>query len=82
MKGCRPLTESEVPAVIDAITGRYRLRDRALMVLGLKTGLRISELLSLRLSSVWRQGRMLDRVHVEKSTSSSQFESHLSRYVF
>jgi integrase/recombinase XerD len=74
MKGCRALSDTEVPAVVDAIRGRYMLRDRALMVLGLRTGLRISELLSLRISSVWRQGRLLERVHVEKRHTKGRLE--------
>jgi integrase len=41
MKGCRPLTASEIATVEEAFV---RTRDKALFILGLKTGLRISEL--------------------------------------
>ena len=40
MKGCRPLTDSEIATVKDAFV---RTRDKALFILGLKTGLRISD---------------------------------------
>ena len=50
MKGCRPLTDSEIAVV--TFEGRYATRDRALFVLGVKTGLRVSELLSLRVRDV------------------------------
>jgi integrase len=48
MKGCRPLSDSE----IQAITKELSIRDRCLFTLGLRTGLRISELLSLNVSAV------------------------------
>ena len=51
MKGCRPLTDPEILAVKD---GFVRTRDKALFILGLKTGLRISELLSLKVGDVYQ----------------------------
>jgi integrase len=49
MPGCRPLTDDEVDLVLQSFGGRYALRDRALFCLGIYTGFRITELLSLRL---------------------------------
>ena len=66
MKGARPLTDSEVLQVSNSFRGRYALRDRALFVLGIKTGLRISELLSLAVGGVLQHGRIVDRVHVQR----------------
>ena len=40
MKGCRPLTDKEVARVAEHFLGRSR--DRALFLLGVKTGFRIS----------------------------------------
>ena len=66
MKGCRPLTEREIADVLAAFGGPYAARDRALFLLGTKSGFRISELLSLRLLDVMRAGRALDRIGVAR----------------
>ena len=52
MKGCRPLTDEEVDRISDGFSGRYAKRDRALFLLGVKTGFRISEMLSLEIRDV------------------------------
>ena len=41
-------------------------RNRALFVLGLRTGFRISEMLSLKVRDVYQHGRVVDRVWVER----------------
>jgi integrase len=64
MKGCRALTDDEVARVSQAFRGTYAARDRALFVLGIKTGFRVSELLSLRVGDVWQHGQFLERVAV------------------
>jgi integrase len=66
MKGCRPLTDAEVELIQASFGGTYGARDRALFLLGVKSGFRISELLSLRLGDVWQHGRLVDRVTVER----------------
>jgi len=52
MKGCRPLTDREVEQIAAAFSGRYEARNRALFLLGVKTGFRISEMLSLEVRDV------------------------------
>ena len=74
MKGCRPLDEEEVEAVLAAFDGPYAARDRALFLLGVKSGFRISELLSLRLLDVMRAGRLLDRVGVARKNMKKKVE--------
>jgi integrase len=54
MKGCRALTPDEVARVSQAFRGTYAARDRALFLLGVKTGYHISELPSLRVGDVWQ----------------------------
>lgn len=49
MKGCRPLTDEEYKLVLSHL---YSTRDKCLFVVGCRTGLRISELLSVKLSSL------------------------------
>lgn len=69
MAGCRPLTPDEIKA-LDApgvFAGRYARRDRALFTLGLYTGLRIRELLSLRVKDlVHPGGRFVARILIER----------------
>jgi len=66
MKGCRPLTDEEVALVGKSFGGRYAARDRALFLLGVKSGFRISELLSLPVGDVCQAGRLGDRVTVRR----------------
>lgn len=66
MKGMRPLTDDEIAQVAEAFDGTYALRDRALFILGIKTGLRISEILSLTIGDVLTDERFHDRVYIER----------------
>ena len=47
MKGTRPLDNNEIRLVSACFTGTYEVRNRGLFMLGVSTGGRISELLSL-----------------------------------
>jgi hypothetical protein len=53
MRGCPPLTPAQVKATLRGLKGRYRWRDRAIVVLGIRTGLRIGELVALKIEDVW-----------------------------
>ena len=66
MTGSRPLTELEIQNIIQAFTGQYELRNRTLFLLGLNTGARISELLSLNVEDVWRYNRPVDIIYFQK----------------
>ena len=66
MRGTRPLTDQEIEQVSASFTGRFALRDRALFLLGLKSGFRISELLSLQMRDIAPNGRLVDRVTVQR----------------
>ena len=66
MIGSRPLTSEEVASVLKTFSGAYATRDRALFVLGLKSGCRISEMLSLKVSDVWRDGKVVEAVSVAR----------------
>ncbi len=52
MKGARPLSSGEISKAKDCIKGRWKIRNHALFVLGLNTGFRITELLSLTVADV------------------------------
>jgi integrase len=80
MKGCRALTPAEVTHLTQALQeGTYALRNQALFTLGVKTGLRISELLQLRVMDVYRGGQVVMwlRVrHVKRRTAGRRLPLH------
>lgn len=64
---CRPLSDEEVGRVVESFSGRYALRDKAMFIVGIRTGYRISELLSLRIRDVLRpDGEIMDSVTVAR----------------
>ena len=54
MKGTRPLDNDEIRRGSAAFTGTFATRNRGLFMLGVSTGGRISELLSLRVGDVYQ----------------------------
>ena len=54
MKGTRPLDNDEIRRVSTCFTGTYQVRNRGLFMLGVSTGGRISELLSLEIGDVYQ----------------------------
>ncbi len=66
MIGCRPLTDSEVKAVSETFTGEMENRNRALFWLGITTGYRISELLTIAYGDVWRAVRIPEQIRIAR----------------
>src|SRR5262245_48838508 len=66
MAGCRAFTDAEVQVISQSFGGRYALRDKALFLVGVYTGFRISELLSLQVRDVWQYGRVSDLISVAR----------------
>ena len=54
MKGTRPLDNDEIRLVSACFTGTFEVRNRGLFMLGVSTGGRISELLSLTIGDVYQ----------------------------
>ena len=67
MKGTRPLNNGEIRRVSAAFTGTYEIRNRGLFMLGVSTGGRISELLSLTIGDVYQNGRAVSDLLYSKS---------------
>ena len=67
MKGTRPLDNDEIRRVSASFTGMYKSRNRGLFLLGVSTGGRISELLSLRISDVWQNNAAVSDLLFNKS---------------
>ena len=67
MKGTRLLNNNEIRRVSPAFTGTYEVRNRGLFMIGVSTGGRISELLSLQISDVYQNGRPVTDLLYSKS---------------
>ena len=67
MKGTRPLDNDEIRRVSAAFTGTFATRNRGLFMLGVSTGGRISELLSLRIGDVYQNRRAVSDLLFDKS---------------
>lgn len=72
MAGCRSLSDVEVTQILTQLTTK---RDRCLFVLGIKTGIRISSLLSLKVSDVYQGGAVLSRVKVQRRNTKGKLSS-------
>ena len=58
MKGTRPLDNQEIVLVSACFDGTFKARNRGLFMLGVSTGGRISELLSLTIGDVYQNRYM------------------------
>ena len=67
MKGTRPLDNDEIRRVSTCFTGTFAIRNRGLFMLGVSTGGRISELLSLTIGDVYQNGRAVTDLLYSKS---------------
>ena len=67
MKGTRPLDNNEIRLVSACFSGTYEIRNRGLFLLGVSTGGRISELLSLRIGDVYQNEKPVSDLLFDKS---------------
>ena len=67
MKGTRPLDNAEIRRVSAAFTGTFEVRNRGLFMIGVSTGGRISELLSLRVADVYQNKKPVTDLLFDKS---------------
>ena len=67
MKGTRPLDNDEIRRVSGCFTGTFEVRNRGLFMLGVSTGGRISELLSLRVGDVYQNKKPVTDLLYSKS---------------
>lgn len=64
MPGCKPLSDSEISKSLSSL---YTIRNKCLFILGLRTGFRISELLSIKVSQVLQYGTISSHITVNRS---------------
>jgi integrase len=74
MKGCLPFSDYQIELILSQFRGPLVARNRALLIMGVRTGLRISELLSLHVSDVSANGNIFDRVYIRKSAVKGKME--------
>jgi integrase len=68
MSVARDLSRDEYEAMKAAFVGRWAARNRAVFVLGVRTGYRVSEILSLNVSDVIDEdNRLLDEIEVRRA---------------
>ena len=67
MKGTRPLDNDEIRVVSACFTGTFEACNRGLFMLGVSTGGRISELLSLTIGDVYQNGKAVTDLLYDKS---------------
>ena len=67
MKGTRPLDNDEIRLVSACFSGTYEVRNRGLFLLGVSTGGRISELLSLRIGDVYQNEKPVTDLLFDRS---------------
>ena len=67
MKGTRPLNNKEIRLVSTCFNGTFEARNRGLFMLGVSTGGRISELLSLQIRDVYQNGKPVTDLLFNKS---------------
>lgn len=75
MKGCRPLKAFEVRQCVKTFQGRYKDRNAALFVLGICSGFRISELLSIRVRDIIQYGKVIGRLRVQRGNMKGKKSS-------
>jgi integrase len=78
MKGYRPLTTDEVHMVRKSFRGVYVKGSEALLVLAVTYGVRISELLALRVRDVLEHGKITLHIRVSKGHMKGQMRAALS----
>lgn len=67
MKGTRPLNNEELTLISNSFEGLYAIRDRSLILIGISTGGRISELLSLKIGDVWQNKKPVENLHFNRN---------------
>jgi len=78
MKGSRPLTPEEVTMVftkLGSLNNRYATRNQLMFLMGVKTGFRVSELLSIRVKDVIQHSKLVTKVTVTRANMKGKIES-------
>lgn len=66
MRGARPLSNDELRIIAECFEGEFAIRDKSLILIGVSTGGRISELLALTLGDVYQNDKPVETLHFNK----------------
>jgi integrase/recombinase XerD len=69
IEGARVFEPEEVKSISDSFSGKYATRDKAIFLLGLCIGSRVSELCQLKVSDVWRNGKPVNTIIIRPETA-------------
>ena len=72
MKGARAFTAEEIQSIKKSFFGAYEVRDRSLFLIGLYTGSRISELISLNVGDVWQHEKIVKTLELRKAITKGK----------
>lgn len=73
MRGCRPLTQREVKKIVK-VWNDHNPRNKALFLLGLYSGLRIKELLSLKVKDIYNGNEIATYLYIERRNMKGKKE--------
>ncbi len=69
VEGARVFEPEEVKSISDSFKGKYATRDKAIFLLGLCIGSRVSELGQLKVADVWRNRKPVKTIHIRPETA-------------
>lgn len=69
VEGARVFEPEEVKSISDSFSGKYATRDKAIFLLGLCIGSRVSELGQLKVKDVWRNGKPVNTLIIRPETA-------------
>lgn len=69
VEGARVFEPDEVKSISDSFSGKYATRDKAIFLLGLCIGSRVSELCQLKVSDVWRNEKPVNTLLIRPETA-------------
>lgn len=80
MIGARPLTDTEITRLLrNGFTGHFKHRNRSMFAIGLSTGFRISELLSLEMRQVMHRKYPKDYIKIDRRNVKGRTQGRTQR---
>ena len=70
MKGCYPFNHEQIRKMLNYFErkSQYVARNKAFFLVGITTGFRITELLSIKVKDVFQNDKIVDRVYIARAS--------------